>query len=45
MCGGFDNDDKEKELPEGYGEALSQQDENKTNEGEQEKYDEARRVW
>lgn len=46
MCGDmFTNKDRKKELPEGYGESLARQDENRTNEEEQRKYDEKKRVW
>ena len=41
----FTNKDRKKELPEGYGESLARQDENRTNEEEQRKYDEKKRVW
>ncbi len=46
MCGDmFTNKERKKELPEGYGEMLAIQDENKTNEEEQQKYDDKKRVW
>lgn len=45
MCGEFTNDDKEEYVHEDYGHIMAQIDENKTNEEEQEKYDEKHRVW
>lgn len=45
MCGEFTNDDQEEYVHEDYGNIMAQHDENKTNDEEQEKYDEARRVW
>jgi len=46
MCGDmFWDKDREKELPEGYGEILAAQDEHKKNEEAQYEYDEKHRCW
>ncbi len=44
MCGEFTNDDREEYVHEDCGAIMAQINENKTNEEEQEKYDEARKV-
>ena len=44
MCD-FGLEDKEPYVHEDWGRIQAQMDENKTNEEEQKKYDEARRAW
>jgi hypothetical protein len=45
MCGDFTNDDQEEYVHEDYGNIMAALDEKEISKEEQEKYDEARRVW